>query len=256
MIDRPRYLGAFFRNRVVPLYLNFLVALSCYLMASVVFIGGVRMVDVFKSVFFLHAFGNPTWFLFCTMVAYLVVWMAFKFLHNKVLIAIACFAGMSLYVLIVSRHRPSWWYDTALVFPFGVIMAIYKDRLLKLLSGNYLVCFIGVAILFFAIFRFSLPFASSLAPTALGLLLMLIIMLFTMKIKVASRPLEWLGKHVFPIYMYHMLFFLFAKTLIANPCACEAHLLVITIFALTLITAAMYKFWRIVPHKDNAKGLS
>lgn len=250
MIAKPNYLGSFFRNRVVPLYLNFLIAFSCYLAVSVVFMDGVRIVDVLKGMFFLHAFGNPTWFLFCTIIAYIVVWTAFKFLHNKIPIIITCFAGMSMYVLIVARFKPTWWYDTALVFPLGVGMALYKDKIIRLLRSNYIVSFSVAAILFLAIFRTSLPCASRLTPTVQGALLMIIILLFTMKIKVSSRPLEWLGKHVFPIYMYHMLFFLFSKIFVSAPLGkASAHLLVVTTFGLTIVTATVYRFWRIDAHK-------
>lgn len=172
MIAKPNYLDSFFRNRVVPLYLNFLLAFFCYLIITAMFIGGVKTVDVLKGMFFLHAFGNPTWFLFCTMAAYLVVWTAFKFLENRAAISIACFAGMILYVLFVIRFKPSWWYDTALVFPFGVTMAIYKDKVINMLNCHYLLCFFVAVILFVAIFKVPMPFAAWIKPSVLGVLLM------------------------------------------------------------------------------------
>ncbi len=70
-----------------------------------------------------------------------------------------------------------------------------------------------------------------------------------MRLKVASRPLEWCGKHVFPIYMYHMLFFLLAKVFVVNSPdgggGGGAHLLVVTTFVLTLIISHFYRFWRV-----------
>lgn len=220
MMNKPGYLASFLRNRALPLWLNFLVALACYLLVTVAFIGPVRVVDAAKSLVFLHAFGNPTWFLFCTMASYMVVWLAFKFMRGRFSISAVCILGMLVYIGIVSRYRPIWWYDTALIFPIGVIVALYKDEVLSLASKRYWICSVAASIAF--IIFFNLPwnhlglYGACFRQNALGVLFMLIVMLFTMRIKVENKPLEWLGKHVFPIYMYHMLFFLCAKILVGT----------------------------------------
>ena len=220
MMRKPGYSAGFLRNRALPLWLNFLVALSCYLIATIIFIGPVRVVEVLKSMVFLHAFGNPTWFLFCTMFAYMVVWSAFKFVQQRHLISAVCIAGMLFYVVVVSRFRPVWWYDTALMFPIGVMAALYKDEVLALFSKRYWVCAAIATLAFVVAFNFPwtrvFKYGFLLRQNALNVLLMAIVLLLTMRIKVESKPLEWLGKHVFPIYIYHMLFFLFAKVLVGN----------------------------------------
>lgn len=253
MMNKPGYLAGFLRNRALPLWMNFLVALACYLVVTVVFVGQVRIVDVVKSFVFLHSFGNPTWFLFCTMVAYFVVWLTFKFVQKRFWVSVGGIVGMLLYIGIVSRYRPIWWYDTALMFPLGVVIALYKDEVLSLLSKRYWVCAVAALIGFVVIFN--LPLArfglcgACFKQNALGVLLMLMIMLFTMRIKVESKPLEWLGRHVFPIYMYHMFFFLLAKVILGKCVVVSEHLLVLSVLLLTLTTAILYKFWRISPSR-------
>lgn len=249
MMNRPGYLAGFLRNRALTLWLNFLIALMIYLLATVLFVGPVRVVDILKSMVFLHSFGNPTWFLFCTMVAYMVAWLAFKLLQKRSWISTVCMAGMLLYIGIVSRFRPIYWYDTSLMFPIGVIVALYKDEVLSLFSKRYWICAVAFSLAFVIVYKLPLlqfgRYGFCFRTNLLGVLLMSIVMLLTIRIRIENTPLEWLGKHVFPIYMYHMLFFFFAKRFLHTNQGGGAHLLVISIFLITLMIAELYRFWRI-----------
>lgn len=250
MMTKPGYLAGFLRSRVLTLWLNYLVAMVLFLLVTVAFVEPVRGVDILKSLVFLQSFDSPKWFLFCTMASYVVVWLAFKLSPNKLCISATCIGGMLLYIGVVSRYRPLFWYDTALMFPIGVLVALYKGEVFSLLSKRYWTLVVALSITFLLLL-FKLPrfyfgvYGACLRTNLLGAMLMALIVLFTMRICVANKLFLWLGKHVFPIYVYHLLFFLCAKTFVRQPVRGGGHLLVMSIFALTLVTAYLYRFWRI-----------
>ena len=75
---------------------------------------------------------------------------------------------------------------------------------------------------------------------------MMSVLLITCRLRINNQALQWLGCHVFPIYMYHMLFFLIARCLYKGPLSQGGALFVVVAsFALSVLTACYYHKWQI-----------
>lgn len=242
------YLDIFLRKRALTLYLNFLAALLAYLLTYRLFCGEVKLLELWKSLIFMHSFGNPTWFLFCTFCCYVSIYGTFRILHNKPRWALSSIvvAMMLFYVMLMHKIRPCWWYSTALVFPFGVVVSLYKPEIERMISCRWETCFVVILVMFCAVFCFKQEIWG-LRFNLLAILFVSLIMLFTMRVNVGNPILCWCGRHVFPIYMYHALWLFLARE-IASGCSAmrwRTHAMVLGTFAVTILTAKYYNRWQI-----------
>ncbi len=242
------YLDCFLRKRALPLYLNFLVGLLVYILTYCVLCGEVGLLELGKSLIFMHSFWNPTWFLFCTFCCYVSIYGTFRALNNKPRWALVSgvVALMLGYVVLMHRIRPYWWYSTALVFPFGVFVSLYKPEVERIVSSRWKTCFAAVLVMFCTVFCVRHEILC-LRFNFLAILFVSLIVLFTMRVHVGNPVLCWCGRHVFPIYMYHALWLFIARE-ISSGCGqvrWTAHAMALVVFAATILTAKYYNRWQI-----------
>lgn len=80
----------------------------------------------------------------------------------------------------------------------------------------------------------------------LSVCFIMVVLTFTMKVKIVSPVLSWCGKHVFPLYMYHGLFFLIVRSLDSGSLTpLVAHALIAAVLVMTLLTAKYYHYWEV-----------
>lgn len=242
------YLDSFLRKRALTLYLNFLVALLVYILTYRVLCGEVRLFELGTSLIFMHSFGNPTWFLFCTFCCYVSIYWTFRYLNNKHRWALmsGVVALMLCYVVLIHKIRSYWWYSTALVFPFGVFVSLYKLEVERIVSSRWKTCFVAVLVMFCTVFCFRHEILC-LRFNFLAILFVSLIVLFTMRVHVGNPILCWCGRHVFPIYMYHALWLFIAREMGSGfgEVRWMAHAMALVVFAATILTAKYYNRWQI-----------
>lgn len=71
--------------------------------------------------------GNSSWFIFISLTSYLLIVASYILCRKAGESAVAIFtAFLLLFVIFFVRHRGSWWYDTCLCIPAGMLFCIWR----------------------------------------------------------------------------------------------------------------------------------
>lgn len=204
-----------------------------------------------------NSIGNSNWFMFTVFSLYLITWI-FSLLfmqrssfspvssHTPALVSrtsafLACSAaGVLAYMLLMSRLKDTYFYDTAFAWIAGMAFVPGRRRLeaaLKKKQQGYvslLLCAAAALILFSLLkyFRHSIP-----ADICWSLSFSLLLILFLMKVRVGNRALRYLGAHAFDIYILQRLSLAFLSARIQNT-----YLLFVSSAAVTLLLAHVFSY--------------
>lgn len=106
---------------------------------------------------------------------------------------------MLIYASIYKKQ--GYWYDTIFSYPLGLYFSLYKDELENVLKRNYAKC-LPVIFTSFLLLMF-LPYdIKGIVANTRACALVILIVLLSMKLHINSKALSWLGKHLFPLYIY------------------------------------------------------
>lgn len=197
------YIKTFPKNRCLKTLLHLNIAVLLFLIFDLI-IG--QKVTLYKFVFALiglESIGNNNWFIFTITVMYLLIFISFTIFKKNKLPVICIVTLMSVvFVVVMMRLKDDWYYNTVLSMPAGMWYSYFKDKIEKFVIKNnftyLLVCaVIGVGFLFSYKNRVDSIAFYELHAVFFGLL----IVLFTMKVHLGNKVLEWFGNHVFSVYV-------------------------------------------------------
>ena len=230
-------------RRMLATLLNFDVAVMIFIGVDLLIGRPIELRQAILSFVCWESVGNSNWYVFTIILCYGVTWGCFKFLGGR---AWAVCVSLVFVVLALSAVRPSWWYDTMLCFPAGLLYSIYKKRIECLVKKHYWLMLVMVFVLFLA-FRHCGCSARGLTHNAQSVCFCLFIVFVLMKLPVKSSFLGWCGVRLFPIYIYQRLpmiaLFQFDKQGFATWRAWCLYLPICLV--VTLLTARWYNKWQI-----------
>lgn len=194
-----KYIESFPKNRLFKVLLHFDIAVLIYLILDLILNIKVTIPKILLSLIGWDSLGNSNWFMFAILFAYLITYLVFKFIKNEKANLIVLFIFIIAYMLVIANFKESWWYDTIICYPLGMLFSVYKDKFEKIINSNlkyYITLFISIVLLFvFHEIRNILGFALTSS------IFSFIILLLTRKINISNKYLDWFGKNVFNIYI-------------------------------------------------------
>lgn len=235
--NKQKYLSGFISKRVVPVLVPYV--LVCFLFTlERLFVFKEKMPLWFKITNFTgitigYYFG---WYVQAIVVFYLVFYFAFKYARYDFDAILYVFAGVLLWVvagLIIDHNdyfmRGQWWYNSTMLFPFGVLFAKNESKIIEFLKKRFKILVPSSIILFFLSFFFSrfmesiggyygemmgFPFSKkilyrvlTLTPQLLAAVMFtLFLILICMKAEFHNKVLDFLGSHTLEIYLTHAFF--------------------------------------------------
>ncbi len=196
------YIKSFPKNRVLKTLLHFDVAILIYFILSLILKLNYPPSQVALAFIGWTSIGNSNWYIFAVVILYIITWIAFSvFRKNKV----AAAAGVTLltvvYIVVMSFFKEYWWYDTVLCYAAGLWYSLFKEKLEKLLTRYNIVWLVitvasAVGWWFSHMYRVIVPMRILEA-----ILFTLMVIALSLKVSIRSKPLIWLGKHTFEIYI-------------------------------------------------------
>ena len=211
-VNKPNYDKGFLRKRLFVTWFHFAVAIVMYIILNVVLNINYSIKDYALAFTGWSSIGNSNWFMFDTFMLYFLIWISFKInnklsLKNKenknncvsislIFIMISC-----LFVIMISKLKESWWYDTVFCFGFGCLYYCFKSKIDEFLfssNSNYLIALVTSLFLYIA-FKKN---ATQVTYNIVAILFVLIITLITVKVKIVNKIILWLGTRSFYIYIY------------------------------------------------------
>lgn len=199
-----RYVNQLPKNRFLKVWLHFALAVLLYHVLAIAMDKDYSPLRIALSYTGWDSIGNSNWYIFATLFMYLATWLSFTVFRKNRNLAAATLTALAVgYILVMRRLKGLWWYDTALVYPAGVLYGLYGPHLEKWLRKPLRpLALVGMGGCFVACYllREGLVWRELMAVA-----FALTIVLGTMIFKVGNPILKFLGKYTFEIYILQRL---------------------------------------------------
>lgn len=196
------YVKSFPKNRVFKTLLHFDIAMLIYFILSLILKLNYPAQRVLLALIGWESIGNSNWYIFAVLVLYLITWVAFSiFRKNRYFAAVLTTALIGVYIAVIYNFKEYWWYDTVLCYAAGMWYSLGKDKIEKLLTKNnviWLILAVALAVGWWYAHKFRVVPALRVVEAIVFALLVIVL---SLKISINNKPLEWLGKHTFEIYV-------------------------------------------------------
>ena len=201
------YVRKFPKKRILTTLVNFDIAVLVFAIVDLLL--GITL-SWRKFVFSLlcwDSIGNSNWYIFAILMCYIMSFIASICFPRKY-VAWGVAVLVMLCAFTISFFKPSWWYNTMMVFPVGGLCAYYQDEIEAFVGRRYWYVLCSATGLFFVTlfcfyFRiFCHPGLYGFCDSIVAISFAVCICLGTMKFKLGNAAIVWLGKHVFPLYIY------------------------------------------------------
>lgn len=197
------YIKQFPKNRFLKVWLHLSCALVPYIILSLALGKPFSIKQTLLSTIGWSSIGNSNWFMFASLAMYALIYVSFILFRKHRVPALLMTTVLSVgYILVMKQYKESWWYNTILAFPFGMWYSFFKEKLEKIFMKNDFIWFIMFAAFgALTLYTFDKRGGHIEYYEAASIMFAMTVLLFTMKVKIGNPALNWLGNHVFSIYM-------------------------------------------------------
>lgn len=243
-------------RRVFITMVNFAVAVGLFLILDFSLVIPVTTEQALLSFIGWDSVGNSNWYIFCIACCYTFTYIAFRVAKTPLNALVVLGAMCAGYIIIISRYKGAWWYDTIGCYWAGACIAIYLPRIKNILERRYLLILLSTALLFIASYNCPWKY-NGYVSNATAILFALTVLMLTMSIKIDNAPLRWLGRNLFPLYIYQRIpMLLFATIGEGWLIAHHAWLYVVLSLAITIGITLLYPHFAITTNSLNRLRLS
>lgn len=221
--NQEAYMSTFLTHRLLKVWLMFAIAVSLYLIIDLVLGNNFPISTIMLSFIGWESIGNSNWFMFDILAMYAFTYFAVKVSREKeqslrtATIITFCLT-LLLIVFLKAAGKGPWWIDTILAYPVGMAFCLLKDRFERVLNSNtkwaaLFVAVLGLFSLGYCANRFGWFDSDKLIIRGLGFvsfigtssIFAIMVVMLTMKMKIRSKILNWLGENAFSIYILQRL---------------------------------------------------
>lgn len=249
MSTRNTYLDSYPKKRLLTTFLNFDVAVCFFILLAWIMGEKLSSSRIILSLIGWEGVGNSHWYIFVILCCYLAFYIVFRVFGNRYLLGAVVLVAVSLAGMLVFNFiKPPRWHNTMLVFPAGVVYALFFKELEQRIQKRY--CLVIVSLL--ACFLF-LHFVMKLHPlhgltfNLKSIAFSLLIVALTMKVRIRNRWLYWCGFSLFPLYIYQRLPMITIRGVMGEEWICgHPNIFIGSCFVVTVGIALLYnKYLRI-----------
>lgn len=195
------YINSLPLQRIVKTLLHFNIALTAYLFLFIVRNGFPPLDRLLKSIIAWNGFGNSNWYIFVMLSLWCITYFIFRiFPISNIKTAWLLLLITIAEIYILSEVKQSWWYNTIICFPIGILYRYYIDDINYLLFNNkrYIIIFLLAIFTLVISHKYNRVFIIQQIEV---IAFVISILLVTMKIQLKSNMLMFCGTHLFEIYI-------------------------------------------------------
>lgn len=183
--------------------------------------------------------GNSNWYIFSILIMYIITYISFKFFSRKYSTSILFVYLLTIVYILVIRYvgKESWWYNTVISYPTGMLFYLYKDYFNKTILKNkfyYCAFFFGLTTGFFLCYKFQ---KNIVLYSLMDICFILILLMILSKVDIGNKILAFLGKYTFEIYILQRIPFILGEMYIDN-----SYILFICSFIFTCIASIVLNY--------------
>ena len=188
-------------NRALKVLLHFDIAVIIYIIMQFMRGHVYSFKKLVLSLIGWDTVGNSNWYIFAMLILYLITWLTFMAFEDRpieALIGVTILSILAMYFL--SIFKEGYWYNTILCYPAGMWFAFGKDKLEERWKNKkiYIWSFCVILLVFIMCYRIR---TNIIWYSVWGLAFSFGIVMFTMKVEMKNRILEWTGCHLFGLYI-------------------------------------------------------
>lgn len=192
------------RKRLLTTLVNFDVAVAAFLLLALALGTSVSLRQVLLSLIAWDSLGNSNWYIFVILVCYAAAWLAALVCRGSKATWIVTGLLLTGVMVALSFVKGNWWYDTMLSFPFGCLVAAYEKPIVDWCRRWYVLALLGSGIGCLALMRLQ-PDAFGVIRNVQAMCFATSVLLITQKLRPTCSILAWMGKRLFPLYIYQRL---------------------------------------------------
>ena len=230
------YVSALPRHRLFTVWYHFALAVAMYLILALCMGKDYGVTRILLSFTGWDSIGNSNWYIFATLVMYLFTWLSFTVFRKDHRLAAAMLMVLAVgYILLMRRFKGIWWYDTALVYPAGVLYGLYREQIDRFLQKKAYMPWLALA-LCGAAFLLCFKLQSGLVwREGMAVTFALTVLCAAMVFKIGNPVLTFLGKYTFEIYILQRIPMILLHDLFNNQ-----YVYLAVSFGLTLLLAVAF----------------
>lgn len=241
------------KRRLLPTLANFDVAVVLFLVVDFCLNINYETKDILLSFTAWKSVGNSNWYIFVILCCYLSTYITFKVIrvqqNNRKLIGGGNLLIITCIFLVLVLKKQSYWYDTIFSYPLGVCFSLYITEFEDKIKKHYRLCLITTSFVF--LFLFLIPYdVKGIIANMRACFLAMTVVLLSMKFQVKSKSLAWLGKNLFPLYIYQRIGMIILSRINGGELIEDSPYLYIILCAMiTLFFGWTYKYIQIKTNK-------
>ncbi|MCQ2596886.1 MAG: acyltransferase [Treponema sp.] len=202
--DKNAYLHKLMVKRLPSLWIKFAICVLLYVILAFIMKTDLTVSKVVLSFLGLSSVGNSAWYIFYMLFSYVVIYLSFRFINNNKISLAILFLIFIIYTGIIYHVKfdsPAY-YLVSFVLPFGILFSMLKERFIVIFEKHYVLAFLTLILLYACSFlcrHFFKLGGWAYSFTAIAFTLVLI--LFTLKVHFKNNIIQYLGNHVFEIFI-------------------------------------------------------
>lgn len=211
------YIGTIPKKRFPQLLLNMDICVVLFIILNAAIGQTFGAKQILLSLIGWESVGNTNWYIFVMLALYIVTYLSFLIIkkkNNKPTQFLGLCLATALSVLLIfaiakGKAGHAFWYDTLILYAFGMWYSFFKNIIEKVLMKNDLIYFAVFAIVALGYLEaYNIRMRTNFRLyiyTPWAMLFTLGIVMMTLKVKIGNPVLEWFGNHVFSVYMLQRL---------------------------------------------------
>lgn len=198
------YISSIPKKRIISTLINFDISVLFFIVLNLLLNKTMTIGQVFLSFIAWDSVGNSNWYIFTIILCYILTYLTLRVnpdSNKGQAETIIIFSLFLISMFVLSLYKESWWYNTMLCFPLGMIYSKYQVKIERLFQSYYIKVFLILFGLLFAFLLIPYPLRGltyNLASMSFALIMVLLMMKFDLN----SKYLQWMGQKLFPLYVY------------------------------------------------------
>ena len=243
------YVKAMPRHRIFGTLVNFDIAVLVYIALNLLLGLPITFKQSVLSLTGWDSVGNSNWYIFVILLCYLMTYFVLRLPVTKrsqrcaILFALCAFC-----LFVLSFYKENYWHNTILCYPMGFLYSTYRDKIETHIKRFYwrdaLVLLLFLIVVYLCHHNWS-DDRFEISYNMMSIVFALIMIMLTIKVRIANGPLMWIGKHLFPIYIYMRLPMIVMEQKTPTLVGTYPAVFILIALAVTLLIARCYKYWEI-----------
>jgi len=247
-----RYIRKIPVRRFLRVLFEFDLAVILYLFLNYGFDIQYSIFNILLSFIAVETIGNPSWFILAILLHYLFTFLAFSIFKDYKKAILLLLLLSFIYILILAPFRPARFYNTTICYTAGVFFSFFREKfevqMLNIKKYYFIVFGLlcaggGIKVLGHYLkpfFHYSFSYDVLFYPV-FSLIFTFFVLLLSLKIKFRNIVLDYLGKHIFSVYILQVLPMMILKKI--GVLNFNEYVFAILSLILTLLISHFFSIW-------------